>query len=53
MEYFEGVERNKATYLEGSESFETYALSQSNYRQVLKQKSLLAYREFFQSNYLE
>ncbi|NNE28867.1 MAG: tetratricopeptide repeat protein [Saprospiraceae bacterium] len=53
MEYYEGVERNRGIYLEGVESFETFALSQSNYRQVLKQKSLVAYKEFFQSNYLE
>ena len=52
MEYYEGVQRNLETYLGGNTAFEVFALSQSNYRQVLKSKSIEEYRGFFQKNYL-
>ncbi len=50
MEYYEGVEKNKGDFVaEGG--YKIYPVTQNNYRQILKSKSLAGYEEFFEENY--
>ena len=51
MEYYRSIEANKSAYLGESTEYEMFAVSQSNYRQILRSKSLNGYREFFNENY--
>ncbi len=53
MEYYEGVVSNKRAFIKAEIEFELYPITQSNYREVLKRKSLDGYREFFEAHYLE
>ncbi len=51
MDYFKGVEKNKASFLPDGTDFELYPVTQYNYRQVLKSKDIDAYKTFFAENY--
>ncbi len=53
MRYYNGVLQNEQEFFSSSVDYEMFAVSQSNYRQILKQKSLDNYRSFFKENYLE
>jgi len=50
MEYYEGVEKNKGDFVAGS-SYNVYPVTQNNYRQILKSKTLAGYDSFFEENY--
>ena len=51
MAYFNDVDGKKSTFLGDGAEFEMFAVSQSNYRQILRSKTLDGYREFFDDNY--
>lgn len=53
MRYYNGILKNEQDFLDSAINFEMFAVSQSNYRQILKLKSLEQYRSFFQENYLD
>ncbi len=53
MRYYNGIQKNQADFFESSVEYEMFAVSQSNYRQILKSKSLEEYKDFFTENYLE
>ena len=53
MRYYNGILQNDQDFFASSVSYEMFAVSQSNYRQILKQKSVESYRPFFKENYLE
>jgi hypothetical protein len=42
---------NKKKYLGDNNDYEVFAVTQHNYREILKSKSIEAYREFFNKNY--
>ena len=50
MEYYDGVEKNKGDFVAG-EGYKVYPVTQNNYRQILKSKSLAGYESFFDENY--
>ena len=50
MEYYDGVEKNKGDFVAG-EGYKVYPVTQNNYRQILKSKSLAGYESFFKDNY--
>ncbi|MGK0365127.1 MAG: outer membrane protein assembly factor BamD (BamD/ComL family) [Saprospiraceae bacterium] len=50
MEYFDGVEKNKGDYVPGG-GYKVYPVTQNNYRQILKSKTLAGYESFFEENY--
>ena len=53
MTYFKDIETNKKGFLNPDEySYETFAINQKNYREVIKQKSVKSYRVFFENMYL-
>ncbi len=49
LNFTEGVEKNKKDFLKGE--YEVFAVSQDNYREVLRQKVLDHYRKFYSKNY--
>ena len=53
MKYYYQVETRADEFLEESINFEIFSISQKNYREVIKQRTVNAYREFFAAKYLE
>jgi hypothetical protein len=53
MDYYDGALKNKDVFINTSIPYEMFAVTQQNYREILKQKSVNSYRVFFQANYLE
>ena len=51
MKYFDGSSKNPADFIDSSIDFEVFAITQNNYRQVLRNKTLDGYAEFFELNY--
>ena len=53
MKYFSDVSKSKDEFIESTYDFEVYTVSQKNYREVIKQRSIDSYRAFFNRNYLK
>lgn len=51
MDYFQGVNANKSEFLSSEFKYQVFPISQNNYRQLLKNKVLAGYPEFFTKNY--
>ena len=51
MKYYKGTQINKRDFISKDNDFEIFAITQNNYRLVLKNKTLDGYREFFDSTY--
>lgn len=51
MKYFTAVTRNREEYVPGFQGYEIYPISQNNYREILRLKSVKEYQEFFKKNY--
>lgn len=52
MDYYNTLIKNQENFLPEGVTYELYPITQSNYRTVLKGKSLAGYPEFFDENYL-
>lgn len=52
MEYYKAIERNKAKFLPANAKFKAYPITQKNYREVIKARTLDTYQPFFQEFYL-
>ena len=53
VKYYQGVMKDKKKFLGKNNNYELFAVTQHNYREILKSKSLDGYREFFEKNYLK
>jgi tetratricopeptide (TPR) repeat protein len=53
MKYYYELETRSEEFLNKSFNFEVFSISQKNYREVIKQRSVNAYREYFAKTYLE
>lgn len=51
MRYYEGVQKNMNEFVESGTPFEILPISQNNYRQIIRARSVDGYKEFFESNY--
>ena len=51
LDYFKGAMANKKKYLGENDDYEIFAVTQHNYREILKSKSIEEYRTFFNENY--
>jgi tetratricopeptide (TPR) repeat protein len=51
MEYVKAVQANKSDFLSKEFQYDVYSISQNNYRQLLKNKVIDGYPEFYQKNY--
>ncbi len=52
MKYYQEVERNKKEFMEPKVNYDIFAITQQNYREVMKKKSVKEYEIFFESSYL-
>ncbi len=54
MKYYDGVQKNGLEFVKnGQTSFDIFASTQKNYREVIKQQGISNYRIFFENNYLK
>lgn len=53
MKYYDTIQKNSQDFIDNSVSFEVFPVTQNNYREVIKEKSVDNYRVFFEANYLE
>lgn len=53
MKYYNQVAKNPDDFLNKKYNYEIFAISQKNYREVIKQKSVKNYKSFFEKNYLK
>ena len=53
MKYYTGVQKNQSDFIPSAEGYELFPVTQNNYREILKEKSVENYRAFFQLNYLK
>ncbi len=51
MNYYETALRNPNDFLPKNAIYEVYPITQKNYREVIKSRSLSNYKEFFEANY--
>ncbi|RMG84691.1 MAG: hypothetical protein D6714_07355 [Bacteroidetes bacterium] len=51
MDYFDSVQKNADDFLPGMK-YRIFPVTQNNYRQILRSKSLEGYQAFFEANYL-
>ena len=52
MNYFNGVKDNEDLYIKGEDiGYDIFPTTQKNYREVIKQKTITNYREFFNQKY--
>jgi len=52
MTYYEGAKRNESDFIDPAIDYDIFAVSQNNYREILRSKSLGNYRAFFEEHYL-
>ncbi len=53
MKYYKGVLKKPKEYITGFDNWEIFAISQNNYREILRIKSLTEYKSFFKKYYEE
>lgn len=53
MKYFEGVMKKPQEFISEFDNWELLAVTQNNYREILRLKSLSEYKSFFKKNYEE
>jgi hypothetical protein len=51
MKYYETVLRNPKDFLPAHATYEVYPITQKNYREVIKARTLDSYKDFFLANY--
>ncbi|MEO5906021.1 MAG: hypothetical protein ABIQ11_04810, partial [Saprospiraceae bacterium] len=51
MKYYETAQRNPQNFLPLNALYQIYPITQKNYREVIKSRSLDAYKTFFEDNY--
>ena len=52
MKYYKEIERNKKEFMEPKVTYEAFAITQQNFREIMKKKSVKEYQVFFEERYL-
>lgn len=52
MKYYDGVQQNSSDFVQSGTSYDSFAISLNNYRELLRSKSVESYKTFFSDNYL-
>jgi hypothetical protein len=52
MTYYQAIEKNKQDFISSTDDYQLFMINQHNYRQIIKQRSLEGYEDFFKENYL-
>ena len=53
MKFYDNVLKNRNAFMTGDFDYQVYSISQNNYRQILKDRTVSGYIPFFESNYLK
>ncbi|MCB0643937.1 MAG: tetratricopeptide repeat protein [Phaeodactylibacter sp.] len=53
MEYYDTVEKNSKDFLSSDLGYTVFAISQTNYRQILRNKTMDGYMDFFELHYID
>lgn len=53
MDYYQGIKKNAKDFIDPKLEYQLFAISQDNYRELLKAKNVEEYRLFFDQNYLK
>jgi tetratricopeptide (TPR) repeat protein len=53
MKYFDSAQKNRKDFLSDPSQYELFAISQTNYRQLITARSIEPYREFFVNQYMK
>jgi hypothetical protein len=53
MAFYKGLKQNRPDFLQMGMTKDYYALSKTNYEQVVRAKSANGYKAFFEENYLK
>ncbi len=53
MKYYEAVSNSRDEFIKSTSDFDLFLVSQNNYREILRSKSLAGYKSFFETNYLQ
>ncbi len=53
MKYYDAITKNRGEFIKSVTNFDVFLVSQNNYREILRTKSLAGYRDFFEQNYLQ
>ncbi len=51
MDYWNTIQKNESSFISNGVNYEVYPVTQNNYREIIKQKSINAYRAFFEQEY--
>lgn len=52
MKYYDSANKNRGEFQKQASTYDLFAISLSNYREILQAKSLDGYRNYFENNYL-
>jgi hypothetical protein len=52
MKYYNGVQRKPNEFIPNITNYEIFAVTQNNYREILRLKSVKEYQAYFNENYL-
>ena len=52
MDYWKTIQKNEDKFITSGVNYEVYPVTQNNYREIIKQKSINAYRAYFEKEYL-
>ncbi|HRI34457.1 MAG TPA: hypothetical protein PLD02_11950, partial [Saprospiraceae bacterium] len=52
MKYYNGVQRKPNEFIPNFTNYEIFAVTQNNYREILRLKSVKEYQAYFNENYL-
>ncbi len=53
MKYYDAIMNNREEFIRSVTDFDIFLVSQNNYREILRSKSLAGYKDFFEQNYLQ
>lgn len=53
MKYYDAIMKNREEFIRSVSDFDVFLVSQNNYREILRTKSLAGYKDFFELNYLQ
>jgi len=53
MDYWNTIQKNEDKFITNDVEYEVYPVTQSNYREIIKQKSVNAYRAYFETEYVD
>ncbi|MEL7219843.1 MAG: tetratricopeptide repeat protein, partial [Bacteroidota bacterium] len=51
MSYYDGIQRNATDFIDAGQNYKVFPITQSNYREILRNRTVDGYDSFFEGNY--